>query len=408
MYGFKLQFPISVSPCIDKFAVLQNIYFVQVNENASGVKIVTSTLPFSFDDVLAPLWSQERLDRSWLGRDFDDWRITQDYLMYSLVFGPITDLVFFIGKNSTTSSIYLAVFDLSKLDELSISLAGPSKIFVDPTGTTQKPLENTHRMHPKLPLVAFASGGHLYLWAYGADNIVSQESPILNAYPLVNMASEACLWYCAHLTHFNGDFNFSEDGKYIVIGSCSSPTIIPLPDNVLATCTHGRRPAFPAAALTKSGPSSSVSEKPRFPSFSDFSDCLIRSSAYSVAPSGVRAGVAATTSNEKIELQLYGPVNGCKSYANVEVTTLPDNWSLSNVSTSFQLPKTKDEMIRIILNQAAQPWYSLSDGVNEYLPAVIDRAVGSIRTASGRVGGGNPTIFLLEDQEPPAKRSRRQ
>jgi hypothetical protein len=175
-------------------------------------------------------------------------------------------------------------------------------------------------------------------------------------------------------------------------------------------------------ASARSQPSKTLSNKR---SFSSFSDSLIRSAAYTITPNDTRSGVSATASNGNIELQLWGPINSSGLDARLEVAALPDSWgNLKSATASFRMPKAKDKMMRIILNQAAQQWYDMAEPVDEHLPAVIARDVASVRMASeSGVRSGDPTIFLLRGPEqgdldsngssdritePPAKQTRRE
>ena len=350
----------------------------------------------------------------------------EDLLVYFLVFGSGGASIFFIGKASTTNSIHLAVFNLGDSTDLSISLAGPYQIFVESVATVLCPPDNKQALHPQYSLVAFTIVGSVYVWAYCAKDGHSQTSPILNAYPLDNPNPKARLWCCHHKrNHYHPDddlydsINFSEDGNHLIL---DGSIIIRLPEHVLAACKAPTMPDPQTTASARSQPSKTLSNKR---SFSSFSDSLIRSAAYTIAPNGTRSGVSATASNGNIELQLWGPINSSGPDARLEVTALPDSWgNLKSATASFRMPKTKDKMMRIILNQAAQQWYDMAEPVDEHLPAVIARDVASVRMASeSGVRSGDPTTFLLRGPEqgdlgsngssdritkPPAKQTRRE
>lgn len=50
---------------------------------------------------------------------------------------------------------------------------------------------------------------------------------------------------------------------------------------------------------------------------------------------------------------------------------LPSWAGVSQTNVNVHVPENRDEMIKIILNKAAKPWYGMSDPVDTHLPAII-------------------------------------
>lgn len=75
---------------------------------------------------------------------------------------------------------------------------------------------------------------------------------------------------------------------------------------------------------------------------------------------------------------------------------LPTWASNENANIAIRTPETKDEMIKIILNKAAKPWYGMADPVNEHLPAVIEPAKRFEVLLEGGRGGDEENEGLIE------------
>lgn len=54
-----------------------------------------------------------------------------------------------------------------------------------------------------------------------------------------------------------------------------------------------------------------------------------------------------------------------------DIMKLPSWASSGQANINLQIPQNRDEMIKIILNKAAKPWYSMSEPVDTHLPAII-------------------------------------
>jgi hypothetical protein len=56
-----------------------------------------------------------------------------------------------------------------------------------------------------------------------------------------------------------------------------------------------------------------------------------------------------------------------------DIIKLPSWAGIGRVDVDARMPNEPDEMIKIVLNKAAQPWYGMSETENAHLPAFIER-----------------------------------
>lgn len=382
----RVQFPVSISPCIRRFTILQNVYSIEIHETRSSATVSKLALPFSLDESLTHHWPLRGLGpgsprefQDEIYGTFDAFRRLHHFLTYSLIFSLDGNSVFFIGKSWATQHIHLAVFDLETLTEQSITTFSQFKKSVRTPNTLNTFPEFVQVLHPNCPLAAFAIYGIVYLWAYKVIEHNSSAFPALQPLTLDNPDPKCNLWSCNNSPFEVESVAFSKDGNHLVINFSMDrrPIIIPIPEYVFAVCRIGQFPDQLSSCLTKSPPSESLLGNGLY---SEFSGSLIRSAAYTVGPSGNGAGFVSMASNGSVELSLWHQENRSASTAEVEIIALPMDWvTVDHSKTSLQLPKTKDESIRIILNKAARPFYDMTDAVDSHLPAVIERSVGSVR-----------------------------
>lgn len=73
--GLVIQFPVSISPCVHRFAILNRIYALQVAPRGHTPKGITTALPLGLDDDLTPYWGLQNEDQTIADQlDFQTWR----------------------------------------------------------------------------------------------------------------------------------------------------------------------------------------------------------------------------------------------------------------------------------------------------------------------------------------------
>jgi len=106
------------------------------------------------------------------------------------------------------------------------------------------------------------------------------------------------------------------------------------------------------------------------------------SATHKVAVSSIiRRGVG----NVHREVQVTNQAGGVQ-----HLLSLP-NWNgIDNITINVRAPIDRDERIRIILNKAAKPWYSLSEPENVNLPAIVQKDVRALAPSSQQPFTGKP------------------
>ena len=226
--GLALQFPISVSPCIQKFAILHNVYSLEVDERTSEVRLAKFSLPFGLDDTLASCWSPKEA-----ANDTKFWKSSGSFF-YFVVFGPTGKSVFCISRANQESQQYvnLAVFNIDVSGNPPAKLASPyAKFMPQSTGTLFCPPDTKHVLHPDLPLAIFTISGFAYIWIYRSSESSLRTPQILGVSALRTSHLDSTLWLL-HSKFYFGDerydsITFSEDGIHVIL---DGKTIIRLPD----------------------------------------------------------------------------------------------------------------------------------------------------------------------------------
>ncbi|KAF2183589.1 hypothetical protein K469DRAFT_784815 [Zopfia rhizophila CBS 207.26] len=392
--GFRLQFPVTISPCLRRFTILQKVYSIEIDNSRSKGTVLKHDLPLSLDDILTSHWSRKIPDEP--DECFDAWRRSEHFFNYFPTFSPDGKSIFLIGKSSTTKYFHLAIFDLGASN---VPAVGPFKKFDHHWHTLNDFPNFTLVLHPDYPLAAFETYGEVYLWAYIVDQQNSSAFGTLRAFTLNNKDPGAQLWCCSNIKYEADSVAFSLDGDHLVVNCAmnSRPVIIPIPEHVLGACKVCQYPNRQSSCSTKSQLNEAISNKRLY---SSFSDSLIKSTAYTINPNGNGAGLSATASHGSIELSIWHQENGSVSTAGVEIIALPDNWIKdSHPKTSLQLPRTKDERISIVVDQAAKRFYDMKDSTNDHLPAVIEREAGSVRIVGGDGVNASGKMRLLLSAE---------
>ncbi|KAF2177894.1 hypothetical protein K469DRAFT_350520 [Zopfia rhizophila CBS 207.26] len=244
--------------------------------------------------------------------------------------------------------------------------------------------------HPDHCLIAFSSGPTVYLWAYRGKSFGTPVE-LLAVLELYHEDKNARLWniYTGSIGFTTADsICFSENGRYLVVHGSSKVDriVIPIPDRIFSisektshsTDNNGRSHA-PCALITSA------------PSQGNIADMLIRSKGalthgdlYARALTGGEGvTTCTTTTNSSIELQLSHRNASTTRQTKVQLLQFPDSWgAISAVKASIGIHPTKQDIIRIILNQAQRPWYSIKETQKRKAPAVVDRRFSEVKRAT--------------------------
>lgn len=372
-------------------------------------------LPFSLNTIYSGWWGQRYTHRETIqAESFESWRDNNRRSTYSLVFDQCGRRILFTGTVTPGSIIHFAVFDVGDALSPSISFAGPLIKLLIKGYAQWSPEHHQQVFHPEYALVALTAphipSGWACLWAYRGKNIDIFEPLILETYPLESVDPNARFWYRSQdITNMNvqdGKMVFSEDGKHLILHQGRrGHSVIRIPQHVFNACKGTENAdsldlqdaALTSAHLSNSGPAKKA--------VTNIYNSLIRSAAYNIGADGTMTGISTNTSNGSIKMTLWAQKQTSKSSADVEITALPNSWNnLRNVTPALQLPKSKDENIRIVLNKAAEPWYDMSkngrEEGEECLPAIIDRDVQHIRMLGVRgieESGASALLSIEED-----------
>ncbi|KAJ4297992.1 hypothetical protein N0V90_005891 [Kalmusia sp. IMI 367209] len=396
--GLTLQFPISISPCIRRFSILDRIYTLDIDEQRGKVVPTSFSLPFGSDDSLAHCWSPKQE-----AEDDEFWKRNGSFF-YFIIFGPDGNSAFCVSRANRESRQYinLAVLAIDTSKNPPATLISPyAKFMPQSTGPLFCPPDTRHVLHPTLPLAIFTVSGFAYIWMYRTSTTDTTEPHILGVSSLQASHPDSTLWLL-HSKFYLGDerydsITFSEDGTHVIL---DGKTIIPLPHHIFAACNK--------SSSLNGGANLQTSISRTQPHTPSFMGSLLRTSSYRVSADGTTSAMSATTSGDSLRLELLQTSQQKHSTTAIELTTLPQSWKgASDVSASVSVPKTKEEIIRIVLNKASQPRYTMSEegDLDRQLPVVIDRDALSVRKVESRVAWSKRKV-ICEDSAAFAKRRR--
>jgi len=97
---------------------------------------------------------------------------------------------------------------------------------------------------------------------------------------------------------------------------------------------------------------------------------------------GSSSGIVSDFSTDRITLRTWSNAGGVPEESAVELSRLPTWQSLSSASASVKLPQGTENFVQVVLNKKAEVWCSLSNSNDIYLPAVVLRERGSLRSPS--------------------------
>lgn len=366
-WHFGLQFPICISPCLQRFTVLRTVYSIRVNQARTEADIFSTSLSFEPGSNMATQWSVEDTLSHKTVNEFAVWRGDCHQFLYSLVFAPDGHRLLLMGTDPTGVWISLAVFRLENSGYTSAFLAGSMDIEKTAHGFNWSPKNAIQAFHPDYPLVAYTIADmdyhNVYLWMY---DIKYHKDPRLRS----------SSWHCHRTPGKYEKLTFSEDGRFLVLNHTfvREPAVVAIPKKIMKACKMSKNdgPAFESAVLKEKGP-------------------IIGSAVYDVGPKKQVKGISAHSVDGKIELRLWDENNQFSTASNVEITRLPDSWtSLRSTSASFCLPSSEDERLKIALVKCRpDAWNYMSVEENQkkdvHLPAVISRDISRLRLGNEAV-----------------------
>lgn len=396
--GFALQFPLSISPCLRRFSILQNIYELHAGSANSPKKIEVSSLPLGLDKTLSHYWTKRTRRPSSPCENFHSWRTSEPLFEYFLTFNPDGNSIFFLAKESSSLMLYMAVFKMASEANSCFSLASPYRIYCKPKGSHMEHLVGEKQaVHPSYDIVAFTDRGHVFIWYYGWGIDTSEAgSHILKEHMLDSGEPEAAFWSSRNIYYQAEGYEkitFSEDGKYLVTETTTSsqPLVIPLPKVALKNTV-----APPSENIEDSLLSTTVP----LPGH-EMSILSVNASTHVIASDSAVAGITISTSSGALKVNLFSQSRESRSSAELEVVRLPDSWGKANfVDASMHLIKSNDAKLRAILSQAPKPYYDMSNSASKntmtHLPAVIDSGVQRIRVVrTENIEGADPRKLLM-------------
>lgn len=198
---------------------------------------------------------------------------------------------------------------------------------------------------------------------------------------------------------------FSECGKFVVVGLMDSDNhvILPIPGRMLEPVpkahahahAHGPRPVGGFQCNSPANRESQI-ENHRLPS--SVARSVDQGSPIVNAEAGRVSKVSLKHTTDSVSVQLSGTGPG-EENEHIEITNLPRWKELSNASAWVQLPGASDEVVKVVLNKATQPWSSFSesaaDSEAERLPLVISRDKRFLKRTSRRISAGSEELLGL-------------
>jgi hypothetical protein len=170
------------------------------------------------------------------------------------------------------------------------------------------------------------------------------------------------------------NISFSSCGKYVVLGLRGSryPLILPILQRMLEPSLGEYTNSFKTSESAEDNVLSRQERSLFASSFLDFASRKLDERSPLVtkaAGSALMASVTHTTSS--VNLRLSGTCQGISE--DIQLTRLPKWKDLSTSSAWVELPRTNEELVKIVLNKAARPWCSSSESGADCLPLVISR-----------------------------------
>lgn len=174
---------------------------------------------------------------------------------------------------------------------------------------------------------------------------------------------------------------FSDCGSYIIIQDSASinPSVIPVLEAADQDPSHPHH--FPMRTQSSS----------RFPKLKAQ---LFRRDNIITLLKNHGKDMAVIATGDTVSMSLQGSSPDGTRVAEIELTKLP-NWAgIKNIRAVVQLPKSREDKIKIVLNKTLTPWCVISPHRDvEHLPAVIERDPRSLERLR-KVTGGIPALQI--------------
>ncbi|KAJ4295630.1 hypothetical protein N0V90_007643 [Kalmusia sp. IMI 367209] len=389
---WRLQFPVAISPCLNKFSILRTVYTLEITDMDKAPVLHEAKLPLDSHPMFQATW---RIDapRHLTNTVAAPSRSSESLEIYKywLAFDDSGSSLLFTDRVSE-KYVHVGYFRICSSGLRSGILEdGAFPGFLSAPSTQISTGINITRpaFHPSQCLIAFSSGPSVYLWAYKSRD-PSRTRGYLTPPPLDQSHKDKSgrLWtiYTGGTAFTNADsICFSSDGKHLVVKVASEcyPNIVPIPKHV-----------FRISESTQQAIANTVNDADPFTSTiraamqNNDTDMLVRSTTalqigeLTAMPLAEGNGVAtlAIASNNSVELHLFNRQSSTTRSATVQLLQLPDVWAdTAAVKTSMGMHPTKHDILRIILNQAQTSWYSIGETAKRGAPFVIDRRVSEMR-----------------------------
>lgn len=382
----KLQFPISISQRLDRVGILRDVVSLHTSKFLRSRSVASTRLPL--ETITNGHWRPKKEDLTTVTDAKGCFTKNLDQCLYWTHFSPDSTSIFTLSLIPNRSRCYLTV------TEIDSQLGGRISVGRSLNNLLVWKVKDIVRakqcFHPALTLIAFSLSDTVFLWTYNGKR--PSRSLILYPYNMDTVTDPgiAHLWSRTFPSEIQ-ELGFSLCGQYLVVQQQqkqgqeqdSSPGIIRIPQHILAECTKVRN--MPSSdeddtysAYASTSPHNSLSTTANFDAFSG--QLIPSTSTMMSCPSGgSQIQVSASQGKIQMALRTISPQGKTRSQ-DIELTKLPDSWAnLDSSKITMQVPKTTEDVIQLILNKAAKPWYDLSEEVDVNLPAVIQRDKHTVR-----------------------------
>ena len=376
--GWGMQFPIAISPNVRMFIVLRTFYCLKPMASQSGLILEASTLNMEAQDNLSSNWSSQKSGFTTDSADQVDiahldasYRFQQgDIYLYWMSFHPDGCSLLFVDQDLNGPSS-AAILTIESHSGLVTSLLRPfpinshGSLLLHPEwsrGFNQvKVIYN-----PVLPLLGFSFAGMLYLWAYQQGKLLTYSCLTMTPRLIFSIAdSKGPVPLCT--IDLDPELRFSDCGRYVYLSEPLESRLIrkPIPLRLLTPRLGVEEPS-PIGGLLLEAPVPGPSAE------------IIVSNTQQT--SSIRSELQTTedgsfldSRNPKVDGLDIGLWNKRTIAESYQLMKLPVWAATGKANVVAGLSDNRAEMIKIILNKAAKPWYSVSDHDGHHLPAVVGR-----------------------------------
>ncbi|KAL2075301.1 hypothetical protein VTL71DRAFT_244 [Oculimacula yallundae] len=382
-----MQFPMAISKDARTFTVLRTLYSVKPATSKPGLILESIVLDIDFDGLKTPHWSaldsrvsndDALLKSSQL--DEDERFERRDLYLYWFFFHPDGRSLIFASQDLQTRSM-AAIFKLDSTSQPSLFNSGELNI---QGSLLRHPswCRNFNQVqviyHAAYPLLGFSFAGRLYLWAF--NNPAEKPFPVCEIHP-------------------DPKIQFSDCGQDIIFSEPLEGRMrrTPIPHRLLQS---QQVVATWNPASTELSPGSWKKDTHWKSPSAGTRDIQRRRSP------GLNARTNQTldtfhSPDNSLHLRLRQDRYG-SSQDSLEIAKLPSWAGKRMANVSVQMPKSRDEMVKIVLNKAAKPWYGMSDPVDNHLPAFVQRDLGSMNLGiedrgTGQLEGTGPDYTQSAD-----------